>query len=126
MTTRFLTLEMVLKLVARQGWRVKDAGLLDSALKRPQATVFGEDAYRTLGEKVAAMMSSIAQNQALVDGNKRLALLCAHAFAVINGSEITAPDEDVYQLLERQIPGGLSDVGRIAAILSVQPSQSAP
>jgi death-on-curing protein len=121
-STRFLTLEVVLKLVARQRWRVKDVGLLDSALKRPQATVFGDDAYPTLAEKVAAMTYSIAQNQALVDGNKRLALLCAHALAVINGSAIAADDEDVYQLLAHQIPGGLTDVRRIAAILRVEQS----
>ncbi len=120
MTTRFLTLEIVLQLVARKGWLMKDVGLLDSALKRPQTTVFGEDAYPALGEKVAALMHSIAQNQSLVDGNKRLALLCGDAFAVLNGAVIMATEDDVYQLLDHDIPNGLNDVGEIAARLIVR------
>ncbi|GAB3597473.1 hypothetical protein GCM10027446_25600 [Angustibacter peucedani] len=120
MTPRFLTLEIVLKVVARHGWQLKDPGLLDSALKRPQTTVFGTDAYPSLGEKAAALLHSVAQNQALVDGNKRLALLCAHAFVTINGSEITADDEAVLALLDRDVPAGLDDVQEIARRLRVR------
>ena len=121
MSIRFLTLEIVLEVVARQRWQVKDAGLLDSALQRPRATVFGQDAYPGLDLKAAAMLHSIAQYQALVDGNKRLALLCAHAFLTINGSAITAEDDDVYLLLGVDIPAGLADVATIAGRLRVQP-----
>jgi death-on-curing protein len=114
-------LEIVLEVVARQGWQVKDPGLLDSALQRPRATVFGQDAYPGLDLKAAALLHSVAQNQALVDGNKRLALLCAHAFLTLNFCTITAEDDDVYQLLDRDIPTGLSDVAEIAVRLRVQP-----
>jgi death-on-curing protein len=118
---RFLTLEIVLEVVARQGWQVKDAGLLDSALMRPRATAFGQDAYPSLALKAAALLHSVAQNQALVDGNKRLALLCAHAFLAINGAEITADDDDVFQLLDVDVVTGLSDVAEIARRLQVTP-----
>lgn len=53
-----------------QEFLVADAGLLQSALARPQATVFGQDAYRSLAAKAAALMESLARNHCLVDGNK--------------------------------------------------------
>jgi death-on-curing protein len=51
---------------------VRDYGLLESALARPQSTVFGEDAYPGLHEKAAALLHSLVSNHALIDGNKRL------------------------------------------------------
>ena len=59
---------------------VRDHGLLESALGRPQATVFGEDAYIGIHEKAAALLHSLARNRALVDGNQRLALAATIAF----------------------------------------------
>ncbi len=50
---------------------VRDHGLLQSALARPQASTFGSDAYPTLEEKAAALLHSLARNRALVDGDKR-------------------------------------------------------
>lgn len=52
---------------------VADYGLLDSAIARPRATVFGLDAYPDLFAKAAALLESLACNHALVDGNKRTA-----------------------------------------------------
>ena len=73
--TRHLTLDDVLRQVKRAGWSVRDAGLLASAIARPAATAFGEDAYPTLWLKAAALCQSLDNNQALADGNKRLAWL---------------------------------------------------
>jgi death-on-curing protein len=44
---------------------VGDWGLLDAAVARPQATVFGQDAYDGLFEKAAALFQSLARNHAL-------------------------------------------------------------
>ncbi len=52
--------------------KVRDYGLLESALARPRASVFGQDAYPDLHLKAAALLHSLARNRALVDGNKRL------------------------------------------------------
>jgi death-on-curing protein len=38
---------------------VRDCGLLESALARPRASVFGEDAYPSLNEKAAALLHSL-------------------------------------------------------------------
>ena len=43
----YLTLDDVLALTARAGFTIADYGLVESALARPQASVFGEDAYPT-------------------------------------------------------------------------------
>jgi death-on-curing protein len=46
---------------------VGDYGLLESALARPRASVFGQDAYPDLHLKAAALLHSPARNHALVD-----------------------------------------------------------
>jgi death-on-curing protein len=74
--------------------KVRDYGLLDAAVARPQATVFGVDAYPEVWDKAAALLQSLARNHALVDGNKRTAWAAAWTFLHINGFEL-APDFDV-------------------------------
>lgn len=74
--------------------KVTDYGLLDAAVARPQATVFGIDAYADLFMKAAALLQSLARNHALIDGNKRTAWAAAWTFLHINGSELD-PEFDV-------------------------------
>jgi death-on-curing protein len=50
---------------------VRDQGLLESAVYRPQATFGGEDLYPNLFSKVAALGHSLITNHPFVDGNKR-------------------------------------------------------
>jgi death on curing protein len=119
--TEYLDLEDVLRVVARSGLILCDPGLLASAVARPQASMFGQDAYPDVAQKAAALLHSVAQNQALVDGNKRLALLCADAFVRINGYELGPTDAAAFELLNEQIPGGLNDIAAIAALLEVRP-----
>jgi death-on-curing protein len=73
---------------------VRDFGLLQSAVARPQATAFGRDAYPTMALKAAALMESLARNHALVDGNKRLAWLATMVFCLFNDMTVTAPSVD--------------------------------
>jgi prophage maintenance system killer protein len=68
---------------------VRDYGLLESALTRPRATAFGEDAYPDIHHKAAALLHSPARNHALADGNKRLALAALLAFHGMNGLRVT-------------------------------------
>ncbi len=93
---------------------IRDAGLLESALARPQATAFGEDAYATLEEKAAALMHSLARNHALVDGNKRLALAGLIAFPGVNGRRLTLTNDEAYDLTMAVATGELDEVGVIA------------
>jgi len=79
---------------------IRDIGLLGSAAARPQTTAFGEDAYPDLLTKAAALLQSIVNNYALVDGNKRLGWLATAVFLELNGIKASrAPNNDVYELV---------------------------
>ena len=99
---------------------VRDYGLLESAIGRPQATVFGEDAYPTIDGKAAALLHSIACNHPLIDGNKRLALAAALLFYEMNGVRIR-PTPDAFDLMVEVASGQLRDIGAIADRLAAWP-----
>ena len=85
--TSFLDLDDLLAAAeAAVGHRpeVRDYGLLESALARPQTTVFGADAYPDIHRKAAALLHSLVRNHALVDGNKRLGWVAVRLFYVVN------------------------------------------
>lgn len=94
---------------------VRDYGLLESATARPQATVFGRDAYPTLTLKAAALTQSIVTNHALVDGNKRLGLLALLLFLGLNGYTVEATQRERADLILAIADGTLRDVEEIAA-----------
>jgi death-on-curing protein len=93
---------------------VRDHGLLASAAARPQATVFGTDAYATLEDKAAALLHSLARNHALIDGNKRLALAAEIAFLGVNGRRLTLSNDQAYELVIKVATGELDEVATIA------------
>lgn len=105
--------------------KVGDYGLLESALARPRASVFGEDAYPDLHLKAAALLHSLARNHALVDGNKRLAWTACLTFLGINGQRIAAPEDDRFDFVIRVATGAEPDLDDIAARLRVwsEPSE---
>ncbi|MBL3666742.1 Fic family protein [Streptomyces sp. M2CJ-2] len=115
----YLTLPELLNLAKRLGEEaVRDYGLLDSALARPQSSVFGQDAYPDVWQKAAALMESLARNHALVDGNKRLAWYATWVFLHMNGHALD-PDFDVDEA-ERfvlDVCQGALDVPKIASQL---------
>lgn len=93
---------------------VRDYGLLESALARPRASVFGQDAYLDLHLKAAALMHSLARNHALVDGNKRLAWTACRTFLAVNGQWISAPEDDRFDFVMQVATGAEPDVEQIA------------
>lgn len=97
--------------------RVRDFGLLGSALARPQATAFGREAYPSLDEKAAALVHSLARNHALVDGNKRLALGALIAFYGVNGRRLILSNDAAYDLIIAVASGTLDAVREIAGVL---------
>lgn len=93
---------------------VRDIGLLESALARPQASAFGSDAYPDLHTKAAALLHSVASNHGLVDGNKRLALAATIALLGINGWRLTLTNDEAYDLVIAVASGDLDDLQAIA------------
>jgi death-on-curing protein len=96
---------------------VRDYGLLESALARPQASAFGEDAYPDIHQKAAALLHSLARNHALVDGNKRIGFAATIAFLGMNGIRLTLSNDEAYDLVMNVATGALDDVSNIAAAL---------
>ena len=118
---RYLSLEDLLRIAdAAVGSEVlvRDIGLLESALGRPRATVFGADAYPSLHLKAAALLHSSARNHALVDGNKRLAWAATAVFLGINGHRVVTGQDDVVDLVLAVAAGTLDDLEKIAAQLA--------
>jgi len=116
----FLDLDLLLHVATRvldADPVVRDYGLLESALARPRASAFGEDAYPDLHEKAAALLHSLARNHALVDGNKRIALAATIAFFGMNGIRLTLSNDEAYDLVMSVATGALEDVPDIAAAL---------
>ncbi len=93
---------------------VRDYGLLASALARPRASVFGEDAYRDLHLKAAALLHSLARNHALVDGNKRLAWTACRTFLAINDDWTTASEDDRFNFAIEVATGAMPELDQIA------------
>ena len=89
-------------------------GLLGSAVARPQTSIGGDDAYPTIWLKAAALLQSIVDNHALIDGNKRLGWLAAAVFLEINDASVAAAsNDDVYDLV-MAIAAGASTTEGIA------------
>jgi death-on-curing protein len=117
----YLTLDELLHVMERtlgSDVVVRDYGLLESALARPQASVFGADVYVGLEHKAAAMLHSLARNHALVDGNKRLTLSGTIAFLGLNGRRLTLSNDEAYHLIVDVASGQLDEVGEVAERLS--------
>lgn len=89
--TDYLTVIEVLAIhedqIARYGGShgVRDAGLLEAALYRPQTGY-----YADLIEEAAALWESLSQNHPFVDGNKRTGFAVTYTFLAINGVQLTA------------------------------------
>ena len=89
--TAYLTVAEVLfmhdDLIERYGGSqgVRDQGLLEAALYRPQTGY-----YADLIEEAAALWESLSQNHPFIDGNKRTAFAAMYTFLAINGVRITA------------------------------------
>jgi death-on-curing protein len=101
---RWLTLAMVSALhresIARFGGSdgLRDEGLLESALARPQHRA----AYEPEGSVFALAADyclGIARNHPFLDGNKRTAILAAATFLSLNGYAFDPPETSIVQMI---------------------------
>ena len=75
---------------------VRDVGLLEAALFRPQTGY-----YSDIIAEAAALLESLAVNHPFVDGNKRVAFAVTDVFLRINGYEINSTSQKIYRELIR-------------------------
>jgi len=94
------------------GAGVRDLGLLEAALYRPQTGY-----YADLIEEAAALWESLAQNHPFIDGNKRTAFAVTYTFLAINGLRMTAEAGSAYRFIIGLYEEGTFEFGRLAAWL---------
>lgn len=97
--TRFLELPQAVAIAADMGVRLRDIGLLSSAVARPGSSMLGVPAYPDLHEKAAAMFSSLAQNHPFSDGNGRFAWVATLTFLELNSVRVDMPPEVAFDLI---------------------------
>ena len=93
---------------------VRDIGILEAAVARTRASVYGEDVYPDLDAKAAALLHSIVTGPALIDGNKRLGWVSVRLFYRLNGADLHVPADDAFDLVASIADGSLRDVREIA------------
>ena len=96
-------------LIARHGGLggIRDAGLLDSALARPQNLfAYGEP---SLFELAAAYCAGVVRNHPFIDGNKRVGLAVADVFLQLNGFEIVAAEPEAVFMIRDLAAGEIAE-----------------
>lgn len=73
---------------------LRDAGLLEAALFRPQTGY-----YADLIEEAAALWESLDRNHAFVDGNKRIGFAATYTFLAINGMTLHVSADEAYDFI---------------------------
>jgi death on curing protein len=93
---RYVTLSDARVYLDRNRMHARDYGLIDSALHRPKAVVFGAESYPGFHEKAAALFDSLLRSHPLIDGNKRLAWALTMLFYRMNGMRVVAEYEEAH------------------------------
>lgn len=121
MTYVYLSAEGVLVIAGHavddQDVLVRDAGLLESAVHRPAAAMFGQEAYTDLFDKAAALLQSLAINRPFVDGNKRTAWVACVVFLAMNDVQLRPDIDAAERLVIAVATGSLDEVKVIAEAL---------
>jgi len=75
-----------------------DAGRLEAAIFRPQTGYYG-----TLVEEAAALMESLANNHAFLDGNKRISFAITDTFLRLNGFYLDVDPSQAHDLITQAL-----------------------
>jgi len=105
--------------ILRGELQIRDRERLEAAVARSASSAFGEDAYKTLQEKVAAMMHSVARNHPFTDGNKRTATVGTLFMLAVNGYDVTWDANEALEIV-LQLAQGTMDMPLFAEWLPIQ------
>ena len=105
------TLELHTRLIERFGGRggIRDMGLLESALMRPQTGY-----YKSLSLQAAALLQSLTQNHAFVDGNKRVAFASTAILLRMNGYRLKVDADNGESFLINRVIKNRAEINEIA------------
>src|SRR5947209_19031785 len=86
---------------------LRDEGLLESALGKPQNLLsYGQP---DLADLAAAYAIGLAKNHAFVDGNKRVSNVVTLTFLLLNGSDLKAEDTEQVRVWHAIADGTMSE-----------------
>jgi death-on-curing protein len=88
---------------------VRDEGLLESALARPQQLYAYGAPAPDLSDLAAALAFGLARNHPFLDGNKRTAAVACETFLELNGALLEAQDLELYPVYLALAEGKLSE-----------------
>ncbi|RLB41220.1 MAG: type II toxin-antitoxin system death-on-curing family toxin [Deltaproteobacteria bacterium] len=114
-TVCFLSLDEVLaiheRLIEAFGGSkgVRDLGLLESALYRPQSGY-----YDDLVRMAAALFESLIINHPFVDGNKRVAFFATDVFLRLNGWRFDVDTDEAHTFLIERLEEGQCDLEHLS------------
>jgi death-on-curing protein len=80
---------------------LRDQGALESAVFRPQTGY-----YTDLSEEAAALLESLVNNHAFLDGNKRVGFAAAHTFLLMNGFDLDVSNKAASDFMFKTIAEG--------------------
>jgi len=87
---------------------IRDEGLLESALARPQQLHAYGDPSPDLADLAATLAYGLARNHPFVDGNKRTAATACETFIELNDAYLKAEDTELYPQFLALAEGALS------------------
>ena len=74
---------------------LRDIGLLESAVARPESSFDGEELYPTIFLKAGALIHSLLRNHPFVDGNKRTSIFATMTFLELNKYTFIAEQKEI-------------------------------
>ena len=122
MAPRFISLAEVLVIhkdqITRYGGAsgIRDIELLKSALGKPSVTFSGEFLHTDLYEMAAAYLFHVVKNHQFVDGNKRVGVVAALVFLILNGFDFSAPEDELAEMVLAVAQGEL-DKAQVAVFI---------
>lgn len=111
---QFLSLDEAIaiheRLIGRFGGTsgIRDKGLLESALFRPQTGY-----YKDVAELAAALFESLILNHAFVDGNKRVAFFVTDTFLRLNGWKLSVEADAAHRFIIGSLERGECNFGTL-------------
>jgi death-on-curing protein len=80
---------------------LRDPGALEAAVFRPQTGY-----YNSLSEEAAALLESLVNNHAFLDGNKRVGFAAMHTFLLVNGFDLDVTSKAAHEFIIKAMKQG--------------------
>lgn len=83
----------------------RNRSAIEAAIDSPKQTMFGEELYPDLASKASVYLFQISESQGFVDGNKRTGVVAAGSFLAINGFQLAATNDELYDMTIQMAQG---------------------